>query len=662
MSGRTDSDIARIVRYGAFQMPPSPGIGGDDLLGLVAFVRRFSDPEVETVDPEAAAQDRVEDYQPVTGGMLEEPPDSDWLMFRGNYRGWGYSPLRQITTRNVDNLQLAWSRAMESGGQYTTPLVHDGVMYLAHPGDVIQALNGRSGDLIWEYRRGGQERRRVRNLRNLAIFEDKIYTFTSDGFLLALSAVDGSIVWQTKEAEPGSGIGHMGGPFIVDEKVVSGRSCSAVGGPGICYIAAHDARTGQELWRTYTIPKPGEPGDETWGDVPWEERLHINTWGNVPSYDPDLNLIYWGTSVPAPSLEVLRGTAGLDVLYSNSTIATDADTGEIVWYYQHLPRDNWDLDHVFERFLVDVEVAPDPSEVEWISPNVTLGERRRVITGMPGKTGIVYTLDRETGEFLWARQTLHQNVITDIDPATGKVSVNEDVIVGPFEKILVCPSSGGGKNWPAGAYSPRTGLMYQPLQNMCMYMTGITDKPTPAEGYATSRIFLKDPTLPEPYKVGQVVAVDLTDGRTEWLHQQRAGMIGTLLSTGGGLVFGGDVNRRFKALDASTGEVLWETIVSGPVSGSAISYAIDQRQYVAIPVGGDTASPEKRVLYLHHEIRPPQGLNAIFVFMLPERVLERENNASRTLTSWLLLPLGIMLLLTAWWFLRRLIAARSQAP
>ena len=216
--------------------------------------------------------------------------------------------------------------------------------------------------------------------------------------------------------------------------MVSGRSCSARGGPEVCYLAAHDPDTGEQLWRTRTIPRPGEPGDETWGGLADEKRWHVGSWANVPSYDPELNLIYWGTSVAAPSLEVLRGTAGHDVLYSNSTLATDPDTGKIVWYYQHLPRDNWDLDHVFERYLVDVEVAPDPSEVAWINPALTPGERRRVVTGIPGKTGVVYTLDRETGEFLWARETLHQNVITGIDGATGKVSVNEELIVGAVRR------------------------------------------------------------------------------------------------------------------------------------------------------------------------------------------------------------------------------------
>ena len=387
----------------------------------------------------------------------------------------------------------------------------------------------------------------------------------------------------------------------------------------MCFIAAHDAATGAEIWRTHTIPGPGEPGDETWGAVPWPERRHVGAWG-VGNYDPNLNLIYWGTSVPAPSLEVLRGTAGLDVLYSNSTLALHANTGEIVWYYQHLPRDNWDMDHVFERYLIDVPVAPDPGEVPWINPRIEPGEVRRVLTGIPGKTGIIYTLDRQTGEFLWARETLYQNVIDAIDPETGRVQINEEMIVQPFEEILVCPSIGGGKDWPAGAYSPRTGLMYQPQQNMCNLLVGNTDSPTPEDGYALGWTIVEDPTVDaEPYTVGRIDAVSIRTGRTAWTVQQRAGLIGSLVATGGGLVFGGDVDRRFMAFDDETGALLWKTIVSGPVSGSAISYGVSGRQYVAVAVGGGSASPERRVLSIHTELKPPQHDSlAIFVFALPE--------------------------------------------
>ncbi len=618
MEERSDVSMARIVEFGGFRMPAYAQIRGDDLVALVAYTRSLSRDPVRTIDLQSIAQEQVEGYVAVTAEMLESPPPQDWLMYRRTYDGWAHSPLDQIDRDNVGQLRLAWSRAMEPGGQYTTPLVHRGVMYIAHPGDVVQALDATDGDLIWEYRRSLEPTRRSRNRRNLAMLGSKIFHLTDDNHLIALDARTGALIWQTQETGADEGIGHNAGPAIAGGKVVSGRSCSARGGPEICYVAAHDPDTGQELWRTRTIPRPGEPGDETWGGLADEKRWHVSSWANVPAYDPELDLIYWGTSVPAPSLEVLRGTPGQDVLYSNSTLATDPETGEIVWYYQHLPRDNWDLDHVFERYLIDVQVAPDPAEVAWINPRVTPGERRRVLTGIPGKTGIVYTLDRATGEFLWARETLNQNVITRID-GTGKVHVNEDVIVGPFEEILVCPSLGGGKNWAAGTYSPRTGIMYQPQQNMCVLNTGHTDTPTAEDGYALSWIVVEDPSITDdPYPVGRVDAIDISTGRQAWHYQQRAAVTGSMVSTAGGLVFVGDVNRRFMAFDDTSGEILWLTIVSAPVTGGAISYAVDGRQYVAVAVGGGTASPERRALSVHPELKPPHDSLALFVFALPE--------------------------------------------
>jgi len=619
MALRSDMDVANIIQHGGFRMPAYGQVRGDDLVALVARIRSFSWPQIRSVDLQLLAQGTVDDFQPVTRALLEDPPDDDWLMFRRTYDGWAYSPLDQVNRDNVGELRLAWSRAMEPGGQYTTPLVHAGILYVQHPGDVIQALDATNGDLIWEYRRQRDDDSRSRNRRNLAIYGHRLFHLTDDNHLIALDARDGALLWETEEWGSDGGIGHMGGPMVAAGVVVSGRSCSARGGPDICYLAGHDPETGRELWRRRTIPRPGEPGDDSWGDLPDERRWHVGTWGNVPSYDPALGLLYWGTSVPAPSLEQLRGTTGLDVLYSNSTLATDPSNGDVVWYYQHLPRDNWDLDHVFERYLVDVEVAPDPAEVPWISPHLTPGERRQVVTGIPGKTGIVYTLDRKTGEFLWARETLHQNVVTSID-GSGEVHINEDLVVGPFEEILVCPSLGGGKNWAAGSYSPLTGLMYQPQQNMCVLQTGNTATPTAEDGYAISWIVVEDPAVTgDPYPVGRIDAIDISTGRQAWQHEQRAAVIGTAVSTAGGLLFVGDINRRFMAFDDSTGELLWQSIVSAPVSGSAISYAVDGRQYIAVAVGGGTASPERRALSVHTELKPPRDSLALFVFALPAR-------------------------------------------
>ena len=285
--------------------------------------------------------------------------------------------------------------------------------------------------------------------RNLAIYGSHIIDTSGDDYVFALDAATGELAWETQildyRVNPAN---QSSGPIIADGKVISGRGCTPRGGPNACVIVAHDATTGEELWRRRTIPAPGEPGDESWGGVPFEERKHVGSW-MVPSYDPELNLVYIGTSVTSPAPKFMIAGTGNKHLYHNSTLALDADTGEIVWYYQHL-NDSWDLDHPFERLLVDTAVAPDPQTVDWINPGLTPGEERRVMTGIPGKTGIVYTLDRETGEFLWAEPTVAQNVVSSIDGATGAVSENPEVV---FERegqeMLVCATLVGGKDWAA---------------------------------------------------------------------------------------------------------------------------------------------------------------------------------------------------------------------
>lgn len=527
-------------------------------------------------------------FTPVTGETLRNPSAGDWIHARANYQGWGHSALDQINASNVDDLSLAWAVAMEPGNNQATPLVYQGVMYLAHPNDIIQALDATNGDLIWEYRRDNPEfegRGGISGLseivRNIAIYEDRIYHLAADASVIALDAQTGQLVWESSTGD-WRDIGNSAGPMLLEGKVITGRNCE-YGFPGGCFIAAHDAASGEELWRTFLIPRIGEPGSDTWGDLPLESRVHVGAWGQVGAYDPDLNLLYWGTSVPAPSPEVLRGTVGDDVLYSNSTLAIDADTGEIVWYYQHLPRDNWDLDHPFERMLMDTEVAPDASQVEWISPNIVPGETYKTITGIPGKTGIVYSLDRETGEFLWARTSVQQNVITEIQ-GDGRVIVNEDVIPTSIDDPygMVCPTPLGGKDWMPGAYNPGTNAIYMPLANMCFDPEITTDEWTPADGYA---ITISPYLTPGEEYVGTLQAFSVETGAMLWEVEQDA-MFMPVLSTGGGLIFVGDVQRRFHAFDASTGDELWSTILSATVSGHPVSYEVDGEQYVAVATGG----------------------------------------------------------------------------
>lgn len=547
---------------------------------------------------------------PVTDAMLQDPAPGDWLMWRRTLDGWGYSPLNQINRDNVTNLRLVWTRALAPGAQEGTPIAYGGTLYMPNPNEHVQAIDATSGDLKWEYRRdipedvaqvmGGG----IQTNRNLAIYGDLIIDTSNDDYVYALNTTTGVLTWETQifdyRVHPAR---HSSGPIIANGKVISGRSCRPRAGPISCVIVAHNATTGMELWRTSLIPAPGEPGDETWGGVPYEERMHVGSW-MVPSYDPDLNLIYVGTSVTSPAPKFMLGGIENQHLYHNSTLALDGDSGDIRWYYQHL-NDHWDLDHPFERLLVDTTVTPDAGAVSWINPRLRAGERRSVITGIPGKTGVVYTLDRETGEFLWATPTIAQNVISHIDGETGDVTENSEVVfTGLGQEVMSCPSLTGGKNWPAGAYSPLTNTMYFPLQNTCARLLSTMDG-----GVAIYRLAYRDQLAPGTDQLGSVRAISVDTGTTTWRHEQRARTY-SLVTTGGGLVFGGDGNGRFKAFDQETGEVLWEINLGSSVTGFPITYAVDGRQYIL-------ASTGTRVEGLTPDVRPSSG-NNLFVFALPE--------------------------------------------
>ena len=578
------------------------------------------------INPSMAGAQRGEELTPVTNEMLENPADADWLMWRRTLNGWGYSPLDQITRDNVGDLRMVWTRALNPGSMEGTPLAYDGVLYMPNSGDAIQAIDATTGDLIWEYRRdlpddvyefvGGN----ARNNRNIAIYDRFIINTSDDDYVFALDAASGEIAWETQIFDYREiPAGHSSGPIIADGRVISGRSCRPRGGPASCVIVAHDAVTGEELWRRRTVPAPGEPGDETWGDVPFEQRVHVGTW-MPPSYDPELRLIYQGTSVTSPAPKFLLGGTDLAHLYHNSTLALDVETGEIRWYYQHL-NDHWDLDHPFERMLVDTAVAPDPGHVSWINPNVTSGEHRRVMTGVPGKTGVVYTLDRETGEFLWATPTVPQNVISAINEVTGEVTENAEVIFTALgQEVLACPTWAGGKDWEAGAYSPLNNTMYFPLRNTCARMLS-TENPTGERELALTEggqrplaiyaLAARHQIAPGTEYLGTVYAISVERGTTSWLYEQRAATM-SLVTTGGGLLFGGDANGRFRAFDQSTGDILWEINLGSPVAGYPISFAVGGQQYVAVATGTGAGIN----LRMTPELSPSRG-NNLFVFALP---------------------------------------------
>ena len=558
-------------------------------------------------------------FVPVTDAMLNEPDPADWLTWRRTANGWGYSPLDQIDRDNVADLRMVWSRALTNGSQQATPLVYDGVLYMPNPDDVIQAIDAVTGDLLWEHRRSlpadVREFVKINSAnRNIAIYDNLIIDTTTDDYIIGLEAATGRQVWETLILDYKTNPAHQtSGPIIAAGKVVSGRGCMPEAGPEACVITAHDPRTGRELWRTHLIPRPGEPGYDTWGDVPYEDRRHVGAW-MVPSFDSELNLVYVGTSVTSPAPKFMLGGVENKHLYHNSTLALDADTGAIVWYYQHL-NDHWDLDHPFERLLVDTAVTPDAGAVSWINPRLLPGERRRVVTGIPGKTGVVYTLDRETGEFLWATPTVTQNVISDIDGATGAVTENSELVFSARgQQVLACPTYHGGKDWEAGAYSPLTNTMYFPLRNTCGRMLAASDGSENDISIELYALVVRHQLTPGTDQLGTVQAISVETGETRWTYEQRSATM-SLATTGGGLVFGGDVNGRFRALDQENGQVLWEINLGSSVSGFPISYAVDGRQYVAVSTGVSGNSQVFSVLT--PELRPSLG-NNLFVFALPD--------------------------------------------
>ena len=563
-----------------------------------------------TIGFQSRAQQGARPFVPVTDAMLEKPDPANWLMWRRTQDSWGYSPLNQINKNNVAQLRMVWTRGMAAGtSQESTPLAYGGVMYLPNSGDYIQALDAKTGDLIWDYQRKLADGARRGQNRNIAIYGNLIIDTSIDNAVYALDAQTGKLVWDTQILDPKKPANASSGPIIANGKIISGRQCQPGATYEGCIITAHDAKTGKELWRTSTIPRPGEPGDETWGGVPMDQRWHIGTW-MVPSYDRELNLIYIGTSVTIPAPKFILGGNNNKHLYHNSTLALNADTGKIVWYYQHIV-DHWDLDHPFERILVDTAVTPAAGDVLWINPKLKPGERRKVITGIPGKTGVVYTLDRQTGEFLWARPTVYQNVISKINGSTGEVTVNDEVtFTGINQSRFVCPGSTGGKNWPAGAYSPLTNMMYFPLQNLCNTATTTTDQRDPSKVYGLT---MTQKLAPNTDKVGTVWAISVDTGHTAWKYEQRAGTL-SLVATGGGLIFGGDDNGRFRALDDRTGKILWETNLGSPVSGFPISFAVGGKQYVAVTTG--TSLVASSALGLTPELKPGNAAN-VYVFALP---------------------------------------------
>ena len=557
-----------------------------------------------------AAQTAPE-FTSVTDAEIQAPDPADWLSWRRTLDGTGNSPLTQINRENVGQLRLVWVRPLAPGHQEGTPLVHDGVMYFPGPADTIEALDAASGQLIWQYRRPlpediGQFLPVYDTTRNVAIYGNLIIGQSADNFLYALDARTGALVWETQILDYRTGAKVSSGPIIANGLAITGRSCEPEGGPAACVIVAHDALTGREVWRTPIIAQGDDPNDASWGGVPLERRQQVGAW-MIPSFDPELGLIYMGTSVAAPAPKIALAGPDHDYLYHNSTLALDVRTGRIVWHYQHMV-DHWDMDHPFARMLVDQQVAPDPAQVSWMAPGIVPGQTYRTLTGVPGKTGIIYTLDRETGRFLWARPTVRQNLIESINGATGRVTLNPATVPLAFgTPHEICPGPTGGANYMTGSYSPDSRTLFLPVMSTCAEMIALDPASGTAGTYAMSNRIVIDPEAGG--LLGNLFAVDAVTGQTRWVHRQRAGMQ-SLITTGGGLVFAGDADGRFAAFDQADGAELWAINLGSSVTGYPASFAVDGQQYVAASTGrwlSDAFTPE-----LVHGTQ-----NTLFVFALP---------------------------------------------
>jgi alcohol dehydrogenase (cytochrome c) len=422
----------------------------------------------------ALAQQPARPYRPVTQDMLQNPSPDDWLMFSRTYDAQRFSPLREITRQNVNQLKLAWSKTMATGVVESIPIVHDGVMFAmttgssSPAGGVLWALDATTGRLLWEFRRGG-----VRNSKSFAIYDDMVFYPASDGSIVALDARTGEIRWETRAVNGGQ---LTGGLVMAGDRILSGRTCTAQAG---CYIAAHDARTGKELWKFYTAAGADDPvGDRSWGGAPVEGR-RASTWGLTGSYDPERRLAIWGVANPVPNTRAARHQGNSDAiglsapadLYSNSTVALDVETGRLQWYFQHLPGDDWDQDYTNERILLRTRIDPSPQAVKWIGGDIPRNEQRDVSVSV-GEGGGLFVLDRTNGKFLWAIPFPYDApnfLIKRIDP-DGTTWINDDVMVDrPGERHVICAYN-TKSYWPMAYNPPRNALYVQYVDN-CLDMT-----------------------------------------------------------------------------------------------------------------------------------------------------------------------------------------------
>lgn len=509
---------------------------------------------------------------PVTDDMLLNPPAADWLMWRRTWDTYGFSPLDQINRDNVANLKEAYRVTLEPGSNTPTPLVHDGVMFLLNGDDSLFAMDASTGHMLWSYQHNTAEGSVPSSKIGIALHSNMVIMPTNDMRMIALSSKTGEVLWDHAIADARTGRrGHSlrAAPIVANGKIIQGINATMVPEGG--FIVALDLETGEESWRFYTIPRPGEFGDNTWNGLDLSNRSGGSVW-MPPSYDPELDLVYFGTAPTydtAPLLHPINEQGiNADALYTNSTVALRVSTGELAWHFQHIANDQWDLDWVYERQLVNV---PHNGAT-----------RKAVITA--GKMALFDVLDAANGEYLYSMDLGLQNLVESIDPVTGAKNMNANAIPSAEYAQLVCPFAAGGRNWQASSINPQSKILFLPIAQMCM-MGGPTGQ--------NSIMSTGAPLDPTPFpgregEFGRLQALNLETRELLWDFREMAPPTTAIVATAGGIIFGGTLDHTFKALDENTGEILWQTNIGDIPASYPITYMADGRQHVAVVIGQPT--------------------------------------------------------------------------
>ena len=529
--------------------------------------------------PQAPMPAVLQNYAPVTAARLKNPEPENWLMIRGTYNGWGYSPLNQITAANVANLKPVWGFSTgETRVHEAAPVVNNGVMFVSTPMNQVIALDVKTGNVLWRHRHIRPQGASVphETNRGVALYQDKVYVMAGEAVLQALDAKTGREVWTKEVADNSAGYYTTLAPLIAGGVVMVGASGGEFGIRG--FVAGFDPDDGKELWRTYTIPAPGEPGSETWpqGDQWMHGGAPVWVTGN---YDQDSNIAYWGTGNGGPWMGDQRPG---DNLYTSSTLAIDVDTGAIRGHFQYQQNESWDWDEVSPPILVDYQ------------------RNGRTVKGLidVARDGYLWFLDRGTGpiKFVEGKPFVYQNVFRSLDPVTGRPDVDPARKPGSGKRAEFCPNLHGGKNWPPIAFNPQTRMIYIPANNnICGASMGAEQVTyTPGRGYTgTARGGAQPGPVPGSDHFGEVQAWNVDTGQKVWTHNYATSPNwGAMLTTAGGLVFTGGTNdRMIHAFDAKSGQLLWQSPTPSGILAPPSTFMVDGKQYVAVLSGwgGDSA-------------------------------------------------------------------------